>query len=166
MGIISFSDLHNIRREHRDKKIVLCSGTFDLIHAGHVLFLEECKKLGDILVVGIGNDHNVSHYKKGRPVLNELLRAKLVSSLKPVDYCYVQPLTPKEDEIVEVLNVECETLKPDMYVVNNDIVNIPRREEIANKFNVKMIVLERWSPPEFGKISTSQIIQRIRKKDT
>ena len=51
MGVIDFKDLPRIREKHKNEKIAVCAGVFDLTHAGHILFFEDCKKYGDILVV-------------------------------------------------------------------------------------------------------------------
>ncbi|MEK7074233.1 MAG: adenylyltransferase/cytidyltransferase family protein, partial [Patescibacteria group bacterium] len=104
MSIIEFKDIASLRKEHKDKKIVFCSGTFDLTHAGHVLFLEDCKKYGDLLVVAVGNDFNqrVNAKGKGRPVQNEHLRLKMVSSLKPVDYALLD-INAKDGDILALL---------------------------------------------------------------
>jgi len=50
--IITEKDLQSIREKYKDKKIVFTSGTFDVIHAGHITYLNNCKSLGDVLVVG------------------------------------------------------------------------------------------------------------------
>ena len=85
--IISYKNLASVRKKYPDKKIVFCSGSFDLIHPGHVLTFEALKKLGDILVVAVGGDKDIAEIKgPTRPILNEDLRLKMVDSLKPVDY--------------------------------------------------------------------------------
>lgn len=161
MSILRFDDLPSIREKYKDKKMVFCTGTFDLTHAGHVLFFEDCKKLGDVLIVGVGNDHNLKHYKKRDPIVNEHLRLKLISSLKPVDHCFLQlPVPP--GEIIELLQQEFKALKPDIYVVNEDAFNIPRRSEITEHFGIPMIILKRWTPSEFEDISTTKIIEQIK----
>lgn len=163
MSIIKFKDIASLRKEHKDKKIVFCSGTFDLTHAGHVLFLEDCKKYGDLLVVAVGSDFNQRvHAKgKGRPVQNEHLRLKMVSSLKPVDYALLD-INAKDGDILALLPDFLDALKPDVYVVNQDAFDIPRRRELIEKFSTEMIVLERVCPPEFESISTSNMIKKIK----
>ena len=163
MVIINKNDLIEVRKEHSDKKVVFCSGNFDLTHVGHVLFFEDCKKQGDLLVVGVGGDY-ILRINKGlkRPIFNEKTRVKMVDSLKPVDYCFIDDISTKEDPL-RILNIVFEKLKPDFYVINEDAFNIPHRQELAEKYNVKLVILKRWCPKEFEEgMSTTDIIEKVR----
>lgn len=72
------------------KKVILTHGTFDLFHYGHAYFLEQSKKLGDILIVGVDSDKRVQVYKgKGRPIIKEADRAHLISTLDFVDFVFI-----------------------------------------------------------------------------
>jgi cytidyltransferase-like protein len=160
--IINNEQLSKIRERYKDKKIVFCSGSFDLTHVGHILFLEDCKKQGDILVVGVGNDRMLMHHKgNNRPILNEQIRLKTIDSLKSVDYTLIDGFSSSENPLF-LLDKVFEILKPDVYVINEDAFNIPYREETCKKFNVKMVILKRTCPEEFENISTSKIIQKIK----
>jgi D-beta-D-heptose 7-phosphate kinase/D-beta-D-heptose 1-phosphate adenosyltransferase len=69
------------------KRIVFTNGCFDLLHVGHIRYLEEAKALGDILVVGINSDRSVRNIKGPlRPILPEEERAEILSGLGCVDY--------------------------------------------------------------------------------
>jgi D-beta-D-heptose 7-phosphate kinase/D-beta-D-heptose 1-phosphate adenosyltransferase len=69
------------------KKIVFTNGCFDLLHYGHARYLEEAKRKGDILVVGVNSDSSVRMIKGNkRPLLNQKNRMKLVAALGSVDY--------------------------------------------------------------------------------
>lgn len=69
----------------RGKKIVLCSGVFDLVHPGHIDYLERSRKLGDVLVVSIVNDRFVTK-GFGRPLFKEKTRLAWLAALEAVDY--------------------------------------------------------------------------------
>ena len=72
------------------KRIVFTNGVFDILHRGHVEYLNEAKKLGDILIVGLNSDSSVRTIKdSSRPVMNENDRAYVLSNLKPVDYVVI-----------------------------------------------------------------------------
>ena len=82
-------DLQRIIRDLKvkGKRIVFTNGCFDLLHIGHVRYLEEAKSLGDILVVGVNSDASVRSLKgPNRPILPEEERAEILSGLGCVDY--------------------------------------------------------------------------------
>ena len=81
-----------------NKKVVFTNGCFDLIHAGHIDYLNKAKALGDILIVGLNTDNSVKRIKGDkRPIINEDERAEIISNLKPVDYViFFDEETPSE----------------------------------------------------------------------
>lgn len=81
-----------------DKKIVFTNGCFDIIHAGHVKYLDEARKLGDVLIVGLNSDDSVKRLKgPSRPINNEIDRSIVLGALKSVDYvCIFGEDTPLE----------------------------------------------------------------------
>jgi len=92
---------------------VLTNGTFDLLHIGHLRYLEAARAKGDLLVVGINSDASVRGYKgPGRPVVPQEERAELVAALWCVDY------TTIFDEATAVALVEA--LEPEVYVKGGD----------------------------------------------
>ncbi len=89
MKIIPFSKVGTLASSLRAKKrrIVFTNGCFDIIHAGHIKYLERAKALGDVLIVGINSDSSVKKIKgPSRPVVRQGDRAAIVAALKPVDY--------------------------------------------------------------------------------
>ncbi|MBI2035449.1 MAG: adenylyltransferase/cytidyltransferase family protein [Candidatus Liptonbacteria bacterium] len=162
MAQIEPKDLPLIREKHCNQKIVYCSGVFDLIHPGHVLFFEDCKKFGDVLVVGVGGDTNLKKIKgNDRPIMNKYMRMKMVDSLKPVDYCFLSSHTPVNHPL-EFIETVFKLLKPDTYIINADASEILYREEMAKKNNVGLKILPRWCPDEFENISTTKLIEKIK----
>lgn len=74
----------------KNKKIVFTNGCFDLLHLGHVKYLEQAKKKGDILIVAVNSDSSVRKIKgKGRPLNNENDRVSLIAALESVDYAVI-----------------------------------------------------------------------------
>lgn len=160
----SYKNLPSIRGKHKDKKIVFCSGSFDLVHAGHILFFEDCKKIGDILIVGVASDMMLRRHKgRGRPVLNQYVRLKTIDTLKPVDYCFLDESTHRDQPLLETVEQVFKRLRPDIYVINEDAFDIEYRKMLAKKYGVKMRILKRTAPPEFEGISTTKIIDKIKK---
>ena len=101
----------NLRKQN--KKIVFTNGCFDIIHAGHVQYLQEAKALGDILVIGLNSDASVKRLKGAeRPVNNQNDRAIVLSALKSVDYIVVFDEDTPYDLIKQI--------KPDILVKGGD----------------------------------------------
>ena len=87
--IVSRQGLGSILEEHRraSRKIVFANGVFDLLHVGHIRYLEAARAEGDVLVVGINSDSSTRKLKgPGRPILTERARATLVAALESVTY--------------------------------------------------------------------------------
>lgn len=79
--------LEDFLSKNKDKRIVFTNGCFDIIHKGHVTYLNEAKKLGDLLVVGLNADASVKRLKgPERPINSETDRQYVMSQLKPVDF--------------------------------------------------------------------------------
>src|SRR3989338_6789238 len=165
MAIIKLKDLPKIRRWHPDKKIVFCSGVFDLTHAGHVLFFEDCKRLGDILVVAVGRDVDVRKYKgKDHPILSQNIRLKMVDSLKTVDYC-LWGCSIKKGDMIMPMRPMLIGLQPNIYDINEDAFDISTRKRLVRScsYGTKLIVCKRTCPSEFDGISTTKIVEKIKK---
>jgi D-beta-D-heptose 7-phosphate kinase/D-beta-D-heptose 1-phosphate adenosyltransferase len=80
--------ISDLKAKH--KKIVFTNGCFDLLHFGHVKYLEKAKKKGDVLIVGLNSDSSIRKIKgKMRPFVNQRQRAYILSSLIPVDYVVI-----------------------------------------------------------------------------
>ncbi|MBO6203416.1 MAG: D-glycero-beta-D-manno-heptose 1-phosphate adenylyltransferase [Selenomonas sp.] len=95
------------------QKVVFTNGCFDILHAGHVTYLEAAKAQGDVLVLGLNTDESVRRLKgPERPINSELDRAKVVGALRAVDYVVLFGEQTAEAVIAEV--------KPDVYVKGGD----------------------------------------------
>jgi cytidyltransferase-like protein len=90
--VIDFKDLPKIRKQHMNKKIVLASGVFDLLHNGHLEYLRGLKQFGDVIVVLVKSDERVRRGKGPlRPIIPEEDRVRMVSAIKGVDYAFIGP---------------------------------------------------------------------------
>jgi len=85
----SLDEIISIRNEFKQegKKVVFTNGCFDILHSGHVDYLNKAKAFGDILIIGLNSDKSVKNIKgEKRPIIDEIDRAFLLSNLKAVDY--------------------------------------------------------------------------------
>lgn len=95
------------------KKVVFTNGCFDLLHAGHVQYLEKAKAAGDILVVALNSDSSIRRIKGNvRPIINEKDRLRIIAGLESVDYAVLF------DEDTPLKTIE--KLKPDILVKGAD----------------------------------------------
>lgn len=87
--IRSLEELTEVRRLARERRqrVVFTNGCFDLLHIGHVRYLEAARRLGDLLIVAVNSDHSVNQIKGPlRPIVSELERCEVVAALHCVDY--------------------------------------------------------------------------------
>jgi rfaE bifunctional protein nucleotidyltransferase chain/domain len=129
------------------RKIVFTNGCFDIIHVGHVRYLNEARRLGDVLIVALNTDRSVSRIKPGRPVVSEAERAEVVSRLDMVDYVTLFG----EDTPYDLIKL----LEPDVLVKGGDW----KKEDIIGSD----IVPETYSLPYINGVSTSGIMEKIKK---
>ncbi|MBI5847307.1 MAG: D-glycero-beta-D-manno-heptose 1-phosphate adenylyltransferase [Nitrospirae bacterium] len=127
------------------KKIVFTNGCFDILHAGHVRYLSQARKLGDVLVIGLNSDASVSGIKPGRPINTEKNRAAVLSALASVDYVVIFSEKTPYNLIKSV--------RPEVLVKGGDW----RREEIVGSDIAK----ETLSLPFVKGLSTTRIIEKI-----
>ena len=96
-----------------NKKVVFTNGCFDILHVGHLRYLNEAKKQGDVLIIGVNSDASVKRLKgESRPINNQFDRAEILSGLKAVDYTVIF----EEDTPEELIA----TLKPSIHVKGGD----------------------------------------------
>jgi len=136
------------------KKLVATNGCFDLLHVGHVRYLNGARALGDALIVGINGDESVRELKgRGRPVNNQNDRAEIIAALGCVDLVAIFP----ELRATRFL----ELAAPDIYVkggdYKQDTLNA-EEQQVLQKIGAKIDIV----PLERG-FSTSDLVKRLRK---
>lgn len=136
--IPDYVELKQIVKELKEKgyKIVLTQGVYDLIHEGHALYLEQAKKLGDILIVGVDTDE-LTKMRKGptRPIVPQSERLKMLVHLRAVDIVTLREAHHDINEIVECVS-------PDVFVVSettNDFAK--KRLEECQKYCGEIVTL-------------------------
>lgn len=137
------------------KKVVFTNGCFDLIHVGHVRYLHEARKQGDILIVGVNSDDSVRELKgPGKPFVSEFERLEVLAGLESVDYVTLFA----EDTPIRLI----ETIKPDVHVKGGDykLKDLPEAETVT-AYGGKVVIVPFDRTDTIGK-STSHIAGRIR----
>lgn len=132
-------------------KVALANGCFDILHVGHVRYLEGASGEADVLVVGVNGDGSVRRLKgPGRPILDERERALLVAALKAVDHVVVFP----EDDVAKLLLA----LRPDVHCKGTDYTpeSVPERE-VVRSYGGRVAIV--GDPKQHD---TRKLIERIR----
>ncbi len=139
---------HELRQQGR--KLVFTNGCFDLLHAGHVRYLNQARALGDALVVGLNSDTSVRAIKcEGRPILPESERAEILAALGSVDYVFLFDDATPQRVIAAIV--------PDILVKGADW----SPEEIVGRSTVEAAGGKVCNLPLVEGSSTSGIIARV-----
>ncbi|HPV82850.1 MAG TPA: D-glycero-beta-D-manno-heptose 1-phosphate adenylyltransferase [Nitrospira sp.] len=139
-------------RRRRQQRVVFTNGCFDLMHIGHIRYLQAARNLGDLLVVGVNSDGSVRALSKGpdRPIVPDVQRAEVLAALACVDYVIIFP-EPDPGALIAAL-------QPDILVKGGDwpLDRIVGRDTVeARGGRVQTI-------PLVPGVSTTTLVQRIR----
>jgi glycerol-3-phosphate cytidylyltransferase len=136
----------------QNKKIVTTNGVFDILHLGHTRYLEQSKKLGDILIVAVNSDKSTKRIKGiKRPLNSERHRAEMLACLSSVDYVTIfDENTPHKF---------LETIKPHVHTKGGDYkINEVIGREVVEKYQGRVVVIKK-----FGNHSTTRLMNKIAK---
>jgi rfaE bifunctional protein nucleotidyltransferase chain/domain len=154
MGIVTLDTLQALRPQWQNnyQQLVLTNGIFDLLHSGHVRYLEEAGATGDVLVVGLNSDSSTRTLKgPQRPIIPQEERAYLLAALRCVDYVTVFEQRTAEELVA--------TLQPDIYVKGGDYTpDDPRLPEarVVRSYGGQVVLL-----PYHEGFSTTSLIERL-----
>ncbi len=144
--------LELIAKERKGKKLVFTNGVFDILHAGHVRYLQQAKDLGDLLVVALNTDSSVRKLNKApdRPINSLQDRMTIIAALKSVDFVLsFEEQTP--EQLIEIL-------KPDMHIKGGDYKpdQLPETK-IVQSYGGEVIIL-----PFLTGRSTTEILRKLK----
>jgi rfaE bifunctional protein nucleotidyltransferase chain/domain len=138
--------------KQRGQRVVFANGCFDMLHVGHIRYLEGARREGDILVVGVNADSSVCKLKgPGRPILDENARALLVAALRPVDYVVLFS-EPSVESLLEELGPEVHAKGTD-YTLDT----VPERATAA-RLGIRVAIV--GDPKDH---STRELLESVRK---
>lgn len=141
-----------VEHRRRGQRIVLANGIFDMLHVGHVRYLEGARREGDVLVVAVNSDASAQPMKgPGRPVLPQEARAQLVAALRAVDYVVLF-----DEPNVEALLAD---LRPDVHAKGTDYTaeTVPERD-VAARLGIRVAIV--GDPKNH---STRELLEKIRR---
>ncbi len=139
----------------KGKRLVMTNGCFDLLHAGHIMLFSASKKLGDVLIVAIDDDDSVRDLKgKGRPVISDRERVRVISALDTVDYVVVF----SSQELSKLIEI----IRPDVLTKGSNYTS----EEVFGRELVEQLGGHVVLIPVTEKISSTRIINNIRNSET
>jgi D-beta-D-heptose 7-phosphate kinase/D-beta-D-heptose 1-phosphate adenosyltransferase len=143
------------RAQRRGERVVFTGGCFDLLHVGHVRSLEQARRLGDRLVVGVNSDASVRRLKgASRPLVPARQRAEVLAALECVDWVVIFPEATPRALIA--------ALEPDVYAKGGDWpLAVLRREDLPEAFTGRVVRLR-----QIPGIRTTRIVERAERKRT
>lgn len=137
------------RLREANQTVVFTNGTFDILHAGHTTYLDQARRLGDVLIVGLNSDSSIRSIKgKNRPIINEAQRCRMLAALECVDYVVLFD----EDEPRDLISA----LLPDVLVKAEDWSHYVSGRDVVEANGGQVV----WAPLVKG-LSTSGIIKKI-----
>jgi rfaE bifunctional protein nucleotidyltransferase chain/domain len=143
------------RLREAGQKLVFTNGVFDILHVGHVRYLEQARSLGDALVVAINSDASVRELKgAGRPLINQHERAEILAALRSVNYVSVFNDVSPRSLIADLL--------PDVLVKGGDYA----LDEIHGREEVEAAGGRVVSLPFVEGVSSSALIERMKKRSS
>lgn len=122
------------RANRGGKKLVLANGCFDILHIGHIRYLEEAKSFGDLLLVAVNSDASVKKLKgESRPVIPENERAAIIAAIRFVDFVVVF----EENDVCSIIR----EAQPDIHCKGGDYKeeDVPEREEVIRNGGIVKI---------------------------
>ena len=151
--IIKRENLHKLREDNKNKKIIFAGGVFDLLHITHIRTFKNLRKYGDIVVIGIVSDKRVKERKgPSRPILTQSERIEIADAIKYVDYV-VQLSDPDKKSPVPTMEI-LKKLKPDVFVSVDE--KWKEYETLINDLGIELEIVKRIHPD-----STTSIIKRV-----
>lgn len=134
---------------------VFVSGTFDLVHPGHLEFLEQAALEGDQLIVSVASDATIRAMKR-EPVWCEHDRWRMVSSLRCVSRAFISRGSPTWADCLSYVRTE----RPDVWVISAEDPWLEQKAEVAASLSIRVVLNHR---PEAG-LSTTRLIERIQER--
>lgn len=136
-----------------DKKIVLVGGCFDILHFGHIQFLQKAKETGDYLIVALEPDERIINYKKRTPAHTQQERAYNLLALRSVDYVIMLPQLNGFDDYLALVKA----IKPHIIAITNNDPQQDNKQKQADAVGAQLVIVTDM----IGNFSSSAIFQNL-----
>ncbi len=151
--IISYEKIHDLLKVFSEKNTVLVGGCFDLIHYGHLQFLDKAKEAGDYLVVALESDEFIKKTKRKDPIHTQGERAEILASLNMVDVVIVLPFFKDSSQYFDLVR----TIRPKIIAITEGDVQTDNKKKQAEGIGAEIRIVT----PLITKYSTRKIINSI-----
>lgn len=156
-NIVTLKQLPKLIKKLQNRRIVLVGGSFDILHIGHITFLEKAKKQGDILMVLLESDESIKKRKgETRPIHTQVQRAKILSELLSVDYVILLPTFTKDIEYDTVVK----TIQPAIIAVTKGDSGTHNKKRQAKNIGATVKIVTN----HIANASTSRLLDIIEKE--
>lgn len=144
-----------IKKKEDHQTIVLVGGCFDLLHLGHIKFLNAAKKQADLLMVMLESDTRVAKLKgQGRPINPQIIRAKMLAALAMVDYVVILPQYGSDQDYDQLI----EKIKPDIIATTKPDPQIVHKKRVASLVGAKL----KFVTARVAQSSTTKLIEVVK----
>jgi len=144
-----YNQIQDLKKTIGNKRIVLVGGCFDILHYGHLVFLQKAKAEGDILIVALESDQFINEIKKRQSIHDQLQRAEILNALEIVDAVITLPYFTTSEQYMElVIN-----LKPQVIAVTSGDTQLENKKKQAEAVGATVKVVS----PLLSEFSTTSI---------
>lgn len=153
-SIYAFDQLSKLTQVLQNKQVVIAGGCFDLLHLGHIIFLQKAKQQGEVLVVLLESDETIQKLKGPmRPIHNQSVRAQILAELKSVDKVLMLPRLKSDQEYDEII----EKIKPSVIATTEGDKYDFHKKRQSEKYGAKLVYVTQLVEDH----SSSLIIEKI-----
>ncbi|KKR88386.1 MAG: Glycerol-3-phosphate cytidyltransferase TagD [Candidatus Gottesmanbacteria bacterium GW2011_GWA2_41_12] len=152
--IFKYKDLNKLLKTSGNKGFILVGGCFDILHFGHIKFLENAKKYGDKIIIALESDKRVRKLKgENRPFHKQTERAEILANLTLVDYIIMLPSFSKDSDYKRLV----ETIRPEVIATTAGDQYLKQKKKQAEKVGAKVVTVT----PRIHPFSSSKLAQTL-----
>lgn len=132
--IVKYQEIQEVKNFFKDKRTVLVGGCFDLIHYGHLKFLEKAKGQGDFLIIALEPDEFIKKHKRKLPVHHQSERAEILANLNMVDMIVLLPLFDTNNDYFELVK----KISPSIIAVTEGDKQLENKKKQAKEIGIEV----------------------------